>query len=258
MIDICELGFSYPDKTRIFSGFNWSTRPGESWSVLGLSGTGKTTLLYLIAGLIRAQEGSIRVAGRAVTRVRPGTGFIMQDHGLLPWATVKDNIRLGFNIRKFYGPDSKHAPADSRHDRVREEKIVDYWLERLAIDSVTQKYPSQISGGQKQRTAIARTMVLDPDLLLMDEPFASLDVKTRQSLQRLILELDPDRSQSRILVTHNIEEAAYMGNKILVIQGPGIQPLVFDNPEAGTPDYRDTPPYLNMCSRLKSVLESLE
>ncbi len=257
MINIHNLGFSYPDKTRIFSNFNWNTRQNESWSVLGLSGSGKTTLLYLLAGLIKADAGQIKIAGNEINRVRPETGFIMQEHGLLPWAKVKDNIQLGFKIRKFYGPDKKHAPEYSKSDKPLEKKILDYWLDRLSISSIQDKYPSQISGGQKQRVAIARTMVLSPDLLLMDEPFASLDVKTRDSLQNLILKLDKDNKQSRILVTHNLEEAVYLGSKILVIKEEGQKPEIFENPGAGSLDYKETNSYLNMCNKLKSVMGTL-
>jgi NitT/TauT family transport system ATP-binding protein len=257
MINIQNLGFSYPDKTKIFSKFNWNTSKNESWSVLGLSGSGKTTLLYLIAGLIKADAGTIKIAGSQICRVRPETGFIMQDHGLLPWAKVKDNIKLGFKIRKFYGPDQKHAPKNSKSDKIVEKKTLDYWLDRLSISKIKDKYPSQISGGQKQRVAIARTMVLKPDLLLMDEPFASLDVKTRESLQALILKLDHDNKQSRILVTHNLEEAVYLGNKILVIKEEGIKPAIFDNPGAGSLEFKETDTYSKMCNKLKNVLEIL-
>ncbi len=257
MINIHNLGFSYPDKTRIFSNFNWNTSQNESWSVLGLSGSGKTTLLYLLAGLIKADTGQIDIAGSKINRVRPETGFIMQDHGLLPWAKVRDNIQLGFKIRKFYGPDKKHAPEYSKYDKALEKQAVDYWLDRLSITSIKDKYPSQISGGQKQRVAIARTMVLKPDLLLMDEPFASLDVKTRDSLQNLILKLDKDNKQSRILVTHNLEEAVYLGSKIIVITGEGIEPEIFENPGAGSLDYKNSSSYIKRCNKLKDVLESL-
>jgi len=229
MINVNNLGFSYPDKTKIFSNFNWNTEQNESWSVLGLSGSGKTTLLYLLSGLIKADTGQIAIAGSKINRVRPETGFIMQDHGLLPWVKVRENIQLGFKIRKFYGPDKKHAPEYSKSDKALEKQAVDYWLDRLSITSIQEKYPSQISGGQKQRVAIARTMVLKPDLLLMDEPFASLDVKTRDSLQ----------------------------NRILVIRGEGVEPEIFENPGAGSLDYKNSSSYSTMYNKLKYVLESL-
>lgn len=258
MITIQDLGFSYPDRTSVFKGFNWKVEDEESWSVLGLSGSGKTTLLFLLSGLIKANEGELLIAGRKITRPRPKTGFIMQDHGLLPWLTIENNIRLGFKIRKFYGPDGKHSPTSTVFNKKLETEVVEYWLERLGIMDLRKKYPSQISGGQKQRTAIARTMVLRPDLLLMDEPFASLDLKTRDSLQDLILDMDRESIRTRITITHNLEEAVYLGKHIIVLQGAGEDALVYKNPGAGSTKYKNSSEYNMMCTRLREVMESLK
>jgi ABC-type nitrate/sulfonate/bicarbonate transport system ATPase subunit len=258
MIKIQNLQFSYPDNISVFSGFNWNVKNGESWSVLGLSGSGKTTLLYMLSGLLKAKKGSLLIAGSQINRPRPETGFIMQDHGLLPWETVEKNIRLGFRIRKYYGPDGKHSPTSSKFDKQQETETVEYWLERLTINDLRDKYPSQISGGQKQRTAIARTMVLQPDLLLMDEPFTSLDLKTRDSLQNLILDLDKESTRTRITVTHNLEEAVFLGKRIIVIQRAGQDALIFENPGAGSSDFKNSRDYTRMCGQLRKVLESLK
>jgi len=258
MIGIHDLEFSYPDNTSVFKGFTWKVEYGESWSVLGLSGTGKTTLLFLLSGLIKANAGEVLITGSKITRPRPGTGFVMQDHGLLPWETVEKNIRLGFRIRKFYGPDGKHSPKVSKFNKKLETEAVEYWLERLSINDLRNKYPSQISGGQKQRTAIARTMVLQPDLLLMDEPFSSLDIKTRESLQNLILDLDQNSNRTRITVTHNLEEAVYLGKRIIVLRGAGEEGLIFENPGAGSHSYRYSSGYDKVCTRLRKVMEVLE
>lgn len=258
MININKLDFSYPDNTSVFSGFNWNVGNNESWSVLGLSGSGKTTLLFLLSGLIRPTGGELLIAGSKITRPRPGTGFIIQDNGLLPWETVEKNIRLGFRIRKFYGPDGKHSPSNNNFNKKMETEAVEYWMERLSINNLRNKYPSQISGGQIQRTAIARTMVLKPDLLLMDEPFSSLDLKTRNSLQNLIIDLDNENAGTRITVTHNLEEAVYLGKHIMVIQGPGKNTLIFENPKAGSTDYKNSKEYISMCTRLQRVMEALK
>lgn len=257
MINIRKLSFTYPGNFSVFSDFSWKVEKGESWSIVGLSGSGKTTLLFLLSGLIRADNGELLIAGKELFRPRPDTGLIIQDHGLLPWESIERNIRLGFRIRKFYGPDGKHSPINSKFDKELEKEVVEYWLRRLSISKLRDKFPSQISGGQKQRAAIARTMVLKPDLLLMDEPFESLDLKTRKNLQDLILELDGESSGTRITVTHNPEEAVYLGKKIIVLQGPGKESLILENSEAGSSDYLNSDGYKAKCSELRKIIESL-
>ncbi len=152
---------------------------------------------------------------------RPQTGLILQDYGLLPWATVRENITLGLHIREFYGPDGRHAPRlEAGRSAEASAGDVDVWLERLGLASHAAKYPGQLSGGQRQRTAIARTLVLQPDLLLMDEPFSALDAPTRLGLEDLTLQLWQEQRFTFIIVTHTIEEAAYLGQYILVLGQP--------------------------------------
>ena len=184
MINLNSLTFAYPHSSPLFQNFTWRVEQGETWAVLGTSGCGKTTLLFLLAGLQHATNGKILVDDQPLTRPRPRTGLILQDYGLLPWATVRENAELGLKVRNFYGADGVHTPQD-----YRPERDVTPWLKRLGINKYADKYPSQISGGQRQRAAIARTLALQPDLLLMDEPFASLDAIIREDLQHLTLEL---------------------------------------------------------------------
>ena len=184
MIQLDHLTYSYGHSTPIFQDFSWEAGRGDAWAILGPSGCCKTTLLYLLAGLRPPTTGRIIIDGQPLERPRPHTGLILQDYGLLPWATVQQNAALGLRVRTFYGPDGKHAPKN-----FRPVENVKPWLDRLGLASQTDKYPSQISGGQRQRTAIARTLALEPDLLLMDEPFSSLDAPTREDLQNLSLEL---------------------------------------------------------------------
>src|SRR5262249_38311569 len=161
----------------------------------------------------------------------PKTGLILQDYGLLPWATVRDNAALGLDIRRFYGPDGKHTPLDESFNG--RQQRVDNWLERLGIRHVARQYPNQISGGQRQRTAIARTLLLNPDLLLMDEPFGALDALTREDLQRLTLELGAERQLTTLIVTHNVDEAVFMGQRIMVLtRPPSHEPVMVENPQA--------------------------
>jgi ABC-type nitrate/sulfonate/bicarbonate transport system ATPase subunit len=254
MIAIQEIGFEYPDGTPVFDAFDWQIERGEAWAVLGPSGCGKTTLLYLLAGLLQPTAGAVLVEGHRLTRPRPRTGLILQDYGLLPWATVSENASLGLRVRAFYGPDGMHAPSDERYTGGKAQ--VEPWLERLGLLAIKDQYPSQISGGQRQRTAIARTLILNPDLLLMDEPFASLDVPTRESLQDLILALRVDHDLTTVIVTHTIEEAAILGRKILVLLDPPIHTArIIDNPSAGKSDYRNSEAYNLTTATLRDALE---
>lgn len=253
IIKLFNTTFTYPSGAVIFQNFNWRVERGEAWAIIGPSGCGKSTLLYVIAGLRQPTSGQVLVDNQPITRPRPKTGLILQDYGLLPWATVWDNAALGLNIRRFYGPDGKHSPTD---ELITDKAArVNYWLKRLGIDPVARQYPSQISGGQRQRAAVARTLALNPDLLLMDEPFGALDALTREDLQRLTLELRAERHLTTVIVTHNIDEAVFMGQKILVLtQPPTTEAIIVDNPQAGTPDYRQQELFFDRCNKLREML----
>lgn len=246
MIDVRSLTFSYPNGPAVFTDFNWSVKAGETWAVLGGSGCGKSTLLSLLAGLRHPTSGEVWVDGQRIVRPRPRTGLVLQDFGLLPWATCEQNVGLGMRIRGHYGPDGKHAPAG--HPAGDARAIGEHWLKRLGLERVRRHFPSQLSGGQRQRTAIARTLALEPDLLLMDEPFASLDAPTREGLQDLTLELCTEQRLTLVLVTHSIEEAAFLGRKILLL---GQRAAVLDNAASGAAAFRRSPEYLDTCQRLR-------
>lgn len=250
MIQLTALSFVYPQSSPVFDNFNWQVQRGETWAILGTSGCGKTTLLYLLAGLQHPTSGRIMIDGQPLSRPRPRTGLILQDYGLLPWATVRQNAELGLKVRNFYGADGVHTPQD-----YHPERDVTPWLERLGIAAFADKYPSQISGGQRQRVAIARTLALHPDLLLMDEPFASLDTVIREDLQRLTLELCAENNITLAIVTHNIEEATAMGRKILLLRNPpNKHARVFEIPKAGDASYRDGKEYQKLRQTLRKEL----
>jgi ABC-type nitrate/sulfonate/bicarbonate transport system ATPase subunit len=251
MIHTHALTFGYPHNTPIFQDFDWQVESGQTWTVLGPSGCGKTSLLYLLAGLLQPSSGSIEIDGQALIRPRPRTGLILQDYGLLPWATVRQNAELGLQVRDFYGPDGKHTPQDHKS-----ASDVMPWLERLGIARYADKYPTQISGGQRQRAAIARTLALHPDLLLMDEPLSSLDAVIREDLQNLTLELCAEQGLTLVMVTHAIEEAAVMGKHILLLGWPPNHTArVIENPGAGGAEYRRSAEYFEVCKVLRAELK---
>ncbi len=254
MIRVEGLTFSYPGGLLpVFQDFNWEVAQGETWAILGPSGCGKTTLLYLLAGLRRPSQGRVFVGDQPLERPRPHTGLILQDYGLLPWATVRANAALGLSVRNLYGADGIHAPRD-----YKPTTDVTPWLERLGLSAIAGQYPGQISGGQRQRTAIARTLALQPDLLLMDEPFASLDAITREDLQALTLDLCAEQKLTLVMVTHAIDDAAALGQNVLLLgRPPNRRPLVFDNPGVGQPGYRNSPAHQALCLALRQKMETL-
>lgn len=250
MINIENLDFQYKAAI-IFENFNWQAQKGDSWAVLGPSGCGKSTFLALLAGLKFPHSGMVQINNNTLTRPRPQTGLILQDYGLLPWATVIQNARLGVELREFYGADGVHSPSD-----LFEPSDIPEWLDRLGLSAVANKYPAQLSGGQRQRTAIARTLALNPDLLLMDEPFSSLDAPTRESLQQLTLDLIAEQNLTLVLVTHSIEEASLLGKKILLLkEPPNREAHVIDNPSAGIPGYRESEEYIELCKTLRNYMK---
>ena len=255
MIEVQGLKFGYGHGALLFEDFSFSIRKGESWTVIGPSGCGKTTLLYLIAGLNKPGAGEIRIGGEEIIRARPSTGLVLQDHGLLPWATILENTRLGLKVRKFYGPDGKHSPVDMKFDVEKDESRVEYWLKWLGIEQLKDKYPAQLSRGQRQRAAIARTLVLEPDFLLMDEPFSALDAPIREELQKVMNSFHQESGLTSLTVTHDIEEAVVLGEKILVLgNNCNRKPRVIDNHLSGEIDKRTAPEFIKRCVELRDLL----
>ena len=255
MIELRDVTFAYDTGRAVFEHFNWTVQRGDTWAVIGASGGGKTTLLMMLAGLRQPTGGQVIIDGQEITRPRPRTGLVLQEYGLLPWATVGENTALGLRLRNYYGPDGLHAPVDHPVGPVKDH--VSFWLKRLGIDSLQDRYPTQISGGQRQRAAIARTLVLEPDVLLMDEPFAALDAPTREDLLNLTVELQREQNLTLVLVTHNIEDAVFLGQKIMVLgQPPHSVPVVITNPQAGRPDYRTQASFFEQCATVRRRMSS--
>ena len=255
MIEIEGLYFSYGDGKQIFADFGLVIGSGEAWTIIGPSGCGKTTLLSIIAGMLKPEKGAIRMDGEELLRARPRTGLVLQDHGLLPWATVRENTELGLKIRKFYGPDGVHSPVDMESDEKKLAERIEYWLGWLGISELQQKYPAELSRGQRQRAAIARTLVLEPDLLLMDEPFSALDAPIREELQKVMNSFHLKSGLTSITVTHDIEEAVVLGEKILVLgNDTNREPVVIENNLTGRIDKRNDSEFLERCQQLRMTI----
>ena len=266
MIEIQNLDFTYPGQTApLFDQFTWRVERGEFWSVIGPSGCGKSTLLHLIVGVRAASGGTLTVNGESVPRKknRGKTGLVLQDYGMLPWATVRENVELGLRIRGFYKQDERplrETKDERKTSVVRPSSFVgvDFWLDRFGLGALRDKYPAQISGGQRQRAAIARTLVLEPDVLLMDEPFSALDAPTREDLEQLTLDLQAETKTTTVFVTHNIEEAVFLGRRILVLGAPPHRSpaRAVENPGAGRAEYRDAPEFAEKARVLREMLKS--
>jgi ABC-type nitrate/sulfonate/bicarbonate transport system ATPase subunit len=258
MIEVTDLTFVYAEGTPVFRGFSWQAQTGEAWAVIGPSGCGKSTLLYLVAGLRQPSEGRLMVEGQLVLRPRASVGLVLQDYGLLPWATVWENVALPMRMGQFYrhkGGNPESPRPYPRPDIAAEQ--VEHWLKRLGIADLRDKYPSQISGGQRQRTAIARSLLQQPNLLLLDEPFSSLDALTRENLQQLTVELRAETGLTTVVVTHIIEEAVFLGQHILVLgRPPNVAAHVIKNPEACDTEYRSRPTYWERCAELREALNA--
>jgi len=174
----------------------------EFLALLGPSGCGKSTLLYLIGGFLPIEKGTISINGEPVEAPGPDRGIVFQHFALFPWKTVRDNI--------LYGLERQDMPRAERLKRAQ------HFIDLVGLSGFEDSYPSQLSGGMKQRTALARTLAFDPSILLMDEPFAALDVQTRAKMQDFLLDVWRDSGASVLFVTHHIDEAIALADRVVV------------------------------------------
>jgi NitT/TauT family transport system ATP-binding protein len=238
-----NVSFSYVSSMPVLDDFSWQVNSSESWSIIGPSGCGKTTLIYLLTGLLFPSKGEIEIEGSPLKGPRETTGLVLQDRGLLPWATVSQNIALGLQIRNF--------------SKEQIEQKIELWLSKLGIEELGTRYPNQISGGQRQRVALARTLILDPDLLLMDEPFTGLDAITRESLYDVSLDLGITAGLSSIIITHDINEALRLSKNILVVSNSASnKPITIKNPSGGLLEYPETKEFQNMKMQLTEAIKT--
>ena len=237
--------FTTPDggPLPVLEDINLSLREGEIVALLGKSGSGKSTLLRCIAGLIAPSEGTVLYRGHPLNGANPGVAMVFQSFALLPWLTVRANVEMGLEARG--------VPPTER--RVRAEEAID----RIGLDGFESAYPKELSGGMRQRVGFARALVVEPDALLMDEPFSALDVLTAENLRTELLNLwsGPDfPTKAILLVTHNIEEAVLMADRIFLLSSnPGkLQAAITD--EIPRPRDRRSPDFEALVDHLYAIM----
>ena len=204
LIRVDQLIKKYGERT-VLSDISFEVGPGEIVSVVGPSGCGKTTLLRCIAGLIQPSGGAVSIADRTVTEPPEGVGMVFQHFALFPWKTVFGNVAYGLTVR---GMSRREAAP-----RVRQ------LISMVGLEGFERSYPHQLSGGMQQRAGIARALAIEPRVLVMGEPFASLDAQTRDLLQLELLRILDQRPAATLFVTHSIDEAVLVGDRIVILTG---------------------------------------
>jgi NitT/TauT family transport system ATP-binding protein len=185
---------------------------GEFVSLVGPTGCGKSTLLNVAAGLLAPTTGSVEIFGQPLTGVNERAGYLFQSDALLPWRTARENVMVGLELR---GEQKREA-----------RRRADTWLARVHLAGHGDKYPHELSGGMRKRVALAQTLIMDPKILLMDEPFSALDVQTRSLMENELLDLWSQDRKSVVFVTHDLEEAISLSDRVLVLSaGPASRPI---------------------------------
>lgn len=247
LVSVEHVSKSFPgsagDELRVLYDITLDLREGEIVALLGRSGSGKSTLLRTIAGLIGPTRGTVRYRGEELDGANPGTAMVFQTFALMPWLTVQDNVELGLAARGI--------PPKARRDRALQA------IDLIGLDGFESAYPKELSGGMRQRVGFARALVLEPDVLLMDEPFSALDVLTAENLRTELMSLwqrDDFPTKAVCIVTHNIEEAVLLADRVLVLgTNPG---NVRAEVEVGLarPRDRKSPAFAALVERLYDLL----
>ena len=223
--------------------FDLDVRPGEFFTILGPSGCGKSTFLSMLAGLSRKTGGSITIDGRAAEGINQHQGVVFQGYALFPWRTVLRNIEVGLEIRK--------VPKAERRRTAQE------FLELVGLAGFGHRYPHELSGGMRQRVAIARSLAYNPDLLLMDEPFAALDAQTREILQSELLRIWELHQKTIVFITHSLDEAIYLSDRIAVMtHRPGRIKAILDVPlpRPRAPEIRNSTAFVQLRQQAWEIL----
>jgi len=203
IVEVEGIGKTYPGGVEALRNVNLAFPRGKLSTLLGPSGCGKTTLLKIIAGLIPHNAGEVRVNGKKIQGPGPERAFVFQDFALMPWATVLRNVAFGLELRGV--------------PRAQREATARRYIAEVGLSGFEASHPNQLSGGMRQRVGLARALAVDADIILMDEPFSSVDEQTRRKFQEDLLDLLRHRRKTVIFVTHSIEEAAYLSDQIALL-----------------------------------------
>jgi NitT/TauT family transport system ATP-binding protein len=246
-LELSAISMLYTRRGRRFEALrniSLEVEPGEFISIVGASGCGKTTLLRIVDGLILPTRGEIRVDGRAVSTPGPDRGFVFQQDALFPWRTVLDNVIFGLEVQG----------TSKREARERADALIHL----VGLAGFEQHFPHELSGGMRQRANLARALTIDPDILLMDEPFAALDAQTREIMQAELLRIWRSNRKTVLFVTHQIDEAVYLADRVVVMTSrPGQVKAVL---EVNIPRPRDlsvkrTPVFLELVDVIWKMIE---
>lgn len=241
-LDIEQVVFTYPGRLPVVNGVDWRMQAGDFHCLLGRSGCGKTTLLKLAAGLLRPQAGRIVLRGGELAAPGPQLGFMFQAPTLLEWHRVLGNVLLPVSLQR------RPTPQD-------EQRALQL-LQQLGLATHAHDYPRQLSGGQQSRVALARALMLEPPLLLLDEPFAALDAITRAELQDDLLRTCRALGTTVLFVTHDINEAVYLGDRIALMQGGRIvDDITITLPAPRTQDLRHGAVFNATCARVRAAMD---
>ncbi len=228
---------------RVHDGIEFTVRDNEFLCICGPSGCGKTTLLDILGGILKPTEGEVLIHGKPVDPKRQNISFVFQEPSTLPWLNVWNNIAIGLRIKK--------------RPEIEVRRIVSEIVAFVGLTGFEKHYPHQISGGMKQRVAIARAFATDADVILMDEPFVSLDQPTRERMQREVLNIWEHRKRTIIFVTHNLEEAVFLGDRILILSSKPARIVADIGDDLPRPRDILSPAFTRLRSRCVAILNEV-